>query len=126
MAKTTRRIPELQLGERLREWVRAPKEKALREQARRLALKVDLTPPKAKSKKTRKTGGGRNLALTQEQITRLQEVFRRELDKDAKLKTYTMAAQRLRRLLPKDAAMKRSLRTLIRHVFKPVLAERTK
>ena len=125
MVKTTRRIPELQLDERLREWVRAPKERALREQAQRLALKVDLTPPKAKSKKTRKAGGGRKDAFTQEEIARLQDVYRRELAKDAKLKAYTLAAQRLRRLLPK-IAKKGSVRTLARHVFEPVLAERTK
>jgi hypothetical protein len=119
VAKDTRRHSRLQLPERLRDWLNSPQERALRELARQLAVKVDLTPPRPKAKRTRKKGAGAKPRLTPEQIEHGRKVYRRELKKDGALKKHDAALTHLRPLL--NLAV--SDTTLLRHIIRPVLSE---
>ena len=131
MAKNTRFPMSRQLEERLRAAVKnpsasaympSPEWRAHQERAARLGRSAQPVPPKSVR---RKTGSGRKPSFTPGEKARLQGIYRELLDKDSKLKRYTLAEQRMRRLLSKNNSGV-SLRTLKRYVFWPVLGKRTK
>jgi integrase len=123
-----------QLEERLRSAVKNPPrptafmssppwradQKKIRQAPAVLDRSAQSVPPKR-----RKKGGGRKPYFSQDEIAQLRDVYRRLLTEDANLKTHTVAKARMKRFLPKDKRLV-GLRTLTRHVFSPVLDERTK
>jgi hypothetical protein len=112
MVKPTPGFPRLQVDPMLRE-------RLAHKSDPRLAIKVDLTPPRPKPK-VKKKGGGRKPAFTPEEAAQLQDALRCELVKNPKL-----TERHVRRLLPKNKS-NLSLRTIKRHVLWPVLGKRTK
>jgi hypothetical protein len=128
MAKNTRFPISHQLDERLRAAVKnapaymSPELRAHLEKVRQRAAERGRSAQPANPKKPvrRKKGGGREPSFTPEEKTRLQGIYRDLLSQDSKLKKYSLAQRPMRRLLPKDKKAV-SLRTLIRHVFSPVL-----
>jgi hypothetical protein len=115
MAKFTRRAARSQLDQRLSDWLDSPQECALRDMARKLALKIDLTPPKTKKKKP----GGPPRKLAPDEIAHLQGKYRSALEKDAALKKQEAAFEYLRPLLPRKVSVSPS--TLRRRIVLPVL-----
>jgi hypothetical protein len=114
MAKSTRRAARSQLDQRLSDWLDTPQERTLRDMARKLALKIDLTPPKTKKKKP----GGPPRKLTPDEIVHLQDEYRSAL-KDPALKKQEAAFDYLRPLLPRKVSVSPS--TLRRRIVLPVL-----
>jgi hypothetical protein len=115
----------LRLPQALRDWLASAAERELRETARKLALKLDLTRSGAGAprKRQRKPGAGHPPSLTFQEITRAQKIFRRELRRRPALKTVKRKAvlDHLRPLLK----LKRNVSddTLSRHVIRPVLSK---
>jgi hypothetical protein len=133
MAKKNTRFPiSSQLDERLRNALKTPPRSTaymsspkwrgdlekFRQSPAGLGPLAKPEPPKKPVR--RKKRGGRQPSFTPEDKARLQGVYRELLGKDSKLKKYSLAERPMRRLLPKDKKGV-SLRTLTRHVFKPVL-----
>jgi hypothetical protein len=119
MAKRIRspRFPQLALPANLRAWLNSPGEQALRERMRRLrdlpqerALREQLrqlrdlleTPPRKKDKRT--YAGGRPPILTDDEIDRLQAVYRmaEPAIRRRERKQSDDVFEELRRLLPKN------------------------
>jgi hypothetical protein len=117
MVKPTLGFPRLQLDPLLRE-------RLAHKPDPRLAIKVDLTPPPPKPKAKKKKGGGGKPAFTPGEAVQLQDAYRRELDEDSKLKDFSLAERRVRRLLPMGKS-NLSSRTIKRYVLWPVLGKRT-
>jgi len=126
--KNTRFPISRQLDARLRDAFKptaAPQWLKQRENLARPVAKLGQAKPspQKKPKQKRKKGSGRTRIFTPEEQTRLQDVYRDELAKDATLKSFTVAGKRMRRFLPKDKRNV-SLRTLKRDVFWPVVGKR--
>jgi hypothetical protein len=124
MAKFTRRAARPQLDQRLSDWLDSPQERALRDTARKLALKIDRTPPKPTPKIKKKGAGGPPPKFTPYEIAHLQDKYRSALKGDAALKKQEYALEYLRPLLPRKASVSDS--TLRRHIIRPVLPKRSK
>jgi hypothetical protein len=93
--------------------------------ARPVAKLGQAKPSPQKKPKQKRKGGGRKPSFTPEEQTRLQGIYRDLLDRNPKLKSYSLAEKAMRQFLPED---KRNVspRTLQRHVLRPVRGKRTK
>lgn len=120
--RENRQDERLRLNERLREWLNSPEERELRERARGLGVKIDLSAPPARKQQRlklgRRKGAGRPQSLRPEQIARAQEILRSQLKEFPTLKKHSAALVHLKPLLKLDV----SDATLLRHVIRPVLS----
>src|SRR5262245_25886940 len=123
MYEPTRRFHELQLDNRLRDWLDVPQERQLRQKVKQLGLRVDLSlpqpshesPRQPSQKRQRKKGGGRKLSLTPRQIAAGQTLFRRTLRKNLLLEKADAAVEYLGPRLKRFGV---SPSTLLRHIIR--------
>jgi hypothetical protein len=128
MYEPTLRFHQLQIDDRLCEWLDGPQERQLRQKMRQLSLRVDLSPPwpsyksppQQSHKRQRKKGGGRKLSLTPRQIAAGQTLFRRALRKNLLLEKADAAVEYLGPRLKRFGV---SEPTLLRHIIRPVLRQ---
>jgi hypothetical protein len=109
----------LRLPEDLVDWINSPKERELRERARGLGIKVDLSPPTARKRKRKKGKQGRPPKLAPEEIVRGKQ----ELLDHPRLKTREQQLGRLRKALNKRKSDV-SDSVLLRDIILPVRRSR--
>jgi hypothetical protein len=122
---------KLKVPQELRDWLNSPEEREARQHARRVATKPlqELDPsshprpiPKRPTRRRAK-GGGMKRKLSDEQITRGRQMFRKMLSADPGWADQRQAAALL---IIEKLKLAVHPRTVQRHIINPVLEERTK